>query len=891
VKANRRLATLTSCTLLLSLVVVQGHDRARFGETRSITLPSYAILDENAQPLVAASGKVGFVSSVTGGSLIAFSVTSGRVVSSLVVGETAGPISMVETDGKRLIAVPAANSPAAGHPATISIVDATRAGSLELMSLLVLPADAQITGTTEALLTRDGRFCLVATTFAEPELLLFNVETGQIQSRLPLLGRPSSVALLDSGGVRRVAITSSTANLLSVVRADAQGDLSLLSSFSPPGTRFDESNNPAFSFDGRVVYIGAAEGDRVFAIDSRTGGALSSVEVSAPQRITVTKTRDGFEMLGVSRIRRPVQGRPGGVTLLVNRGGRLDVKTDFTPPEGIDFSHANNVAFDREASTAFVASETGFLFAFNTETGEVESHHQIGRGLRRLALSELARSVAVIRTSSAADEIVIVGFDLIDSGEPEAPPRITSLKPDTVEQGRLKNLRLIVRGENFGEGATLVVGDVDVAADIARQGRELRAKLPKSWFDKVGRLSVQVRTVGGVLCEPAYVTVRRPEDPLIDKITPEEVPGPASSFTLKVRGANFRASSTVIVDERRLNTEYRSDKDLRAKVPAELVRTVARLRVRVGDLTVPDLTSNEKELTVFGPRITALKPYVEPVVAGDGSFKMKIEGENFRNGAGVEINGKAVPRSRVRRLGSRAIKLTVSSRFIQDAGKLSVVVRNPEGNASDAREIEAVPPDIASFAPGEVLAGLKDVKVRLSGSNFRKGLRVYVGKAETGEAFRIDRRRIRFRSSAQLVVRLKEQLNQLVAQPGTLKFQVVNPNDGDGVPSANRELRVVGPVITEAAITPIKGDQAHVRLVITGANFRKGAEVEFFKDGDVYVRQRVPEGLKNDRITLTFKAKKVDGLVNLEARVVNPGDVKSNSVRPHRSEGVDISDE
>ena len=86
-KANPKLATLISCVMVLGLAVAQGSsDRRKLGDTHSIALPPYAILDENAQPVVASTGKVGFVSSVTAGSLISFSLSSGKVLSSVVVG-------------------------------------------------------------------------------------------------------------------------------------------------------------------------------------------------------------------------------------------------------------------------------------------------------------------------------------------------------------------------------------------------------------------------------------------------------------------------------------------------------------------------------------------------------------------------------------------------------------------------------------------------------------------------------------------------------------------------------------------------------------------------------------------------------------------------------------
>src|SRR6185503_4849157 len=199
--------------------------RTRLSQARSVTLPSSAVLDKHAEPLITSSGKVGFVASVTGGSIISFSVTSGKILSTVAVGETLGSISMIEVSGRRLIAVPAANDPAGGTPATVSIIDATSAKRLELKSLLVLPRDAVITPGTSATLTRDGRFCLIASSFDVPTLYSFDVESGQLASHLALIGRPSDVALFDDGGRRMLAVASTAGNNLSVIKIDELGGL------------------------------------------------------------------------------------------------------------------------------------------------------------------------------------------------------------------------------------------------------------------------------------------------------------------------------------------------------------------------------------------------------------------------------------------------------------------------------------------------------------------------------------------------------------------------------------------------------------------------------------------------------------------------------------------
>ena len=887
-KTDRKLATLVIGLMLLSLVVAQGgNHRTRLSQVRSVSLPSSAILNEHAQPLIASSGKVGFVASVTGGSLISFSVTSGKILSSVAVGETLGSISMIEAAGRRLIAVPAVNDPTGGSPATVSIIDATSAKRLEMKALLVLPRDAVLTPATGAMLTRDGRFCLIASSFDVPTLYSFDVETGQLVSHLALIGRPSEIALYDDGSRRMLAVASAAANNLSVVRIDEQGGLVSSANFNPSIARFDDSNNPAFSSDGRLVYIAASTGDRLFAIDSESAIIIDSISIASPERISVATRPDGVEMIAATRIRRPSNAKSGGVTIIENLGARLASKSEFTPPDAIDFSLANNVAFTDDASTAFVGSTSGMLFAFDTATGELESYQEVGSEIRRLALSEKTHSVAAVRSASSGDEVTIISFDVVGPEETNpSAPMIESVSPEIVEQGRLGNLKLLVAGKNFTEGASLVVNGVEMGADLVGRGSALETRLPKALFSQIAVIHVLVKGADGTLSQPRELRVVKPDAPVIDRISPAEVPGPSTPFTLRVTGRNFRASSTVVVAGRPLNTQQIGSSMLLAIVPADIADTVRTgIKVQVKDLAVPDLVSaNEKELQVFGPRVTDLKATIQNVVAGGRSFGLRISGYNFREGAQVElrVNGDVFTAVQVQRLGSRALKLTVPTHIFQESGTLAVVVNNPDGSRSEPRQLEVRAPEITTFAQGKVFAGSSDVRIDILGQSFRKHARVYVGNA------RVENKHVRFRSSSHLVVTLTGDLNKLLEKPNTLKFQVVNPNDADGVPSLDKGLSIVGPEIADASIQLAPDDASQVRILIRGANFRRGAVVEFFKTGleDAPVLQQTPAELTKDKLIVVLSAKKLERMGSFRMRVVNAGTVSVASAffQPRQSE-------
>ena len=84
-----------------------------------------------------------------------------------------------------------------------------------------------------------------------------------------------------------------------------------------------------------------------------------------------------------------------------------------------------------------------------------------------------------MRSNSSGDEIVITSFDMIapENTDPnqELLPAIRTLKPEIVEEGYANNLRISVEGENFLEGASLIVNGTEVATDFFNGGKELSA--------------------------------------------------------------------------------------------------------------------------------------------------------------------------------------------------------------------------------------------------------------------------------------------------------------------------------------------------------------------------------------------------------------------------------
>jgi hypothetical protein len=226
--------------------------------------------------------------------------------------------------------------------------------------------------------------------------------------------------------------------------------------------------------------------------------------------------------------------------------------------------------------------------------------------------------------------------------------------------------------------------------------------------------------------------------------------------------------------------------------------------------------------------------------------------------------------------------VVVPAQLIQESGKLATTVRNPDGNRSQPIELDVRAPEITGFGRSRIFAGSSNVTFDVLGRNFRSGARVYAGNA------RVDNRHVRFRSSSRLVVTLKDDFNRLLEKPGTLRFQVVNPNDADGVASSDKALPVVGPQIVSASIEPMKNDASHMNVVIAGSHFRRGAVVEFFKAGldEAPVIQQKPVRLTADKLTVVVPTKTIERIGSFRVRVVNAGTVPvpSSFFQPRRSE-------
>jgi hypothetical protein len=105
------------------------------------------------------------------------------------------------------------------------------------------------------------------------------------------------------------------------------------------------------------------------------------------------------------------------------------------------------------------------------------------------------------------------------------------------------------------------------------------------------------------------------------------------------------------------------------------------------------------------------------------SVAVILSGSNFLPGATVEISGGDIFASAIVIVSPTQISLTASATLSAPLGPRSVIVKNPDGQISNALSLIVVspPPQVVSVTPSRVAAGTRGVGVVVNGSHFLAG--------------------------------------------------------------------------------------------------------------------------------------------------------------------------
>jgi hypothetical protein len=224
-----------------------------------------------------------------------------------------------------------------------------------------------------------------------------------------------------------------------------------------------------------------------------------------------------------------------------------------------------------------------------------------------------------------------------------------------------------------------------------------------------------------------------------------------------------------------------------------------------------EVTSAAATLTVVVPAITTLSPAT--VIADTAAFTLTVNGTGFANGATVKWNG--ADRS-TQFVNSTVLTASISAGEIENAKTVSITVRSPSGDASNAMTLTiALPhaPVIAAAPQSQTVSSGGTVTFTATAtSDVAPSYQwLFKGKAIGGA------------KSASLTLS-----NVALSNAGA--YSVVVSNDGGSTTSVAATLTVLAPTIASIDPATVNAGSGAFTLTVTGANFVNGAVVRW--DGD-----------------------------------------------------------
>jgi len=247
--------------------------------------------------------------------------------------------------------------------------------------------------------------------------------------------------------------------------------------------------------------------------------------------------------------------------------------------------------------------------------------------------------------------------------------------------------------------------------------------------------------------------------PRIDSLAPAVLIRKGESFTLLLTGAGFESGATVIIGRAPIIPQFISTQQLRVSLSAALIPAVGEFNIHV--INPGGNRSNIVALKVVypPPKITSLSPGV--VIVGSGRLPLTVDGEDFLDGAEVQIDGASVA---TRFVSSTQLVAQVPAGKTSAPAVLQVRVVNRDGQESNAATLSVIyrAPSIASISPETVVANSGDFLLKVNGADFRPDSAVLVGQTEV---------KTQFESSGRLSALVE---NAAILSAGALVIQVRN---------------------------------------------------------------------------------------------------------------------
>jgi hypothetical protein len=474
----------------------------------------------------------------------------------------------------------------------------------------------------------------------------------------------------------------------------------------------------------------------------------------------------------------------------------LVIGVDGSKVNGIEVMVANSTKGLTQVGATGESGEGIYSVVFIDFFGSVADAGDVIQATVRQNGKIIAKAVYILNADDIAASGAVIDIQL------RPAPRIAGISP--VSGLAAGGTIIRITGENFQEGAQVIIGDSEATEVAFVSSAELTAKTPPG---AAGSVAVVVANPDGqsAIQEEGFTYTLPP--PVVTAVDPTSAPT-TGGIAAAIRGENFQNGATVrFGDVAAANVQYISASELTFIVPpaaggaaGEVVITVANPDGREAKLTTPFV------YTPLPVVITSITPNTDRITGG---VAVTIVGENFQEGAKVAIGGNEA--SDVVFVSPTELTAKAPAGV---AGSADVVVTNPDGQSATLKggfTYTHLPPVVTKVDPatGFVTGG---AAVTITGENFQAGATARFGvNAATA---------VTFVSASELTIVAPQ------GQPGVVSVTVTNP-DGQTATLPGAFTYSLSPP-TIASVTPDSDTtEGGASVTIQGENFQSGASVKF----------------------------------------------------------------
>jgi RHS repeat-associated protein len=421
--------------------------------------------------------------------------------------------------------------------------------------------------------------------------------------------QPYGVAV--NPGTNRAVVTNSGSSSVSVVDLEAGTVIATIGvDENPHGVAINPITN--------MAVVASRAGNVVSVIDLNRNQLLATVEVDTePEGVAINPEIGQYGIAAVTNLT-----EKGGQVTLINLadytiGAQIDVDPE---PVGVAINLVTN-----QAIVAHKKSDSASLI--DLSAGTIIDRLSVGREPLGVALHPDINLALV--TDNGAQKAAPGSLELIQLAYPI--PAISDLSPELVEAGSPEFV-LTINGNRFFRTSTVSVDQMPLEANFINF-RQLQVRVPAAFISQAK--IVQVRTTnpppGGGTSGPATLTINNPI-PVIDRITPSELPAGGSGFEMTVAGAGFVSgsggNSVVRFNDAPKPTRFVSARELRAQISAADIASPGLYPVVVTNPQPDGGSSNSNAVNFTNASLPPVISNVSPGIGSAGAT-VTINGANF----------------------------------------------------------------------------------------------------------------------------------------------------------------------------------------------------------------------------------------------------------------------